>query len=285
LIPVFMAAVCLSAPGASAQSIVAVFSGETGPYQQALTGLKQELGNDIPAFYLSQGEPSIPASARVVVTFGSKAALRSYAKQTSLIYAMAPGAQIPNKAAVEICMQPSASVLIASLKKIQPNLKRLGVIWGAAGFKQYVADLHEAAASKGINMEDVMVGGADEVPSGLRKLQDGKADAIWMPPDPSLLNPTSVPAILEFSRSNNIPFFAPIASLVGQGAMASVAGIIREMGRLAGSVARQALEGALPEGSKFYAATVEISINKGVASRTGVQVPDDVLQRADKVIP
>ena len=268
---------------ADAEPVIAIFSSETGPYREALAGLKQELGESVPTFILSQGEPKIPSSTRVVITFGAKAALRSYSDQITLIYAMAPGVVIQTQDAVKICMEPAASTLLANLKRIQPNLKRLGILWQSPRFKEYVDELRKVAGPLGIQVESVSPKDSSDIPDYLRKLY-GRIDAIWIPPDPLLLNATSLPVFMEFSRSNRVPLFVPTGGLVEQGATASVGPTFREMGRLAGVAARKASEGLSPE-SKLYTTNVEIVINKTVATQVGLQIPEDTLRKADKVIP
>ena len=53
-----------AASAAEATSVAAVLSSEIGPYQEALKGLQGEMP-DVSAFFLTRGEPEIPASARV----------------------------------------------------------------------------------------------------------------------------------------------------------------------------------------------------------------------------
>ena len=69
---VLAAALLLTAPLRSG-GVVAVLSADSGPYQEALEGLKSVLGA-VPSATL----PALPdlAGAKVVVTFGSDAALR-----------------------------------------------------------------------------------------------------------------------------------------------------------------------------------------------------------------
>lgn len=252
---------------APAGRVVAVLSSETGPYQEALAGLKQELGEVVPTFFLSKGEPRIPRAARVVVAFGSKAALKSYPNGTALVYAMAPGTLIESPTAAKICMEPEHALLLKNMKTLYPGLKRLGVFWVSPRFESYADELRAATRSDMTIAAAALENSAD-VPDLLRKLH-GEIDALWLPPDPLLINAASLSVIMEFSRSNKVPVFVATAGLVERGATASIGPSFREMGRQAGAAALKALNGSLRE-RKIYSPNVEVVINRSVAAQVGL---------------
>lgn len=267
----------------SAEPIIAVFTSETGPYQEVLAGLKQELKTGVQPGFLSQGEPKIPRSARVVLAFGSKAALKKYPEQTVIIYAMAPGLVLESPNAIQICMEPDASTLLANLRKIQPSLKRLGILWKSPRFEVYVERLRELGASSSLTIEGVAVESGKDIPDHLRAMY-GKVDAVWLPPDPLLLNGESLPVFIEFSKANHIPLFVPTGGLVAQGATASVGPSFREIGRVTAIAAQKALESRAQDNT-LYPINIEIVINKTVAAQVGLQISEEVFRKADKVIP
>lgn len=255
----------------AAQPVAAVFGSESGPYQEALKGLKEELKEEVVAFFLNQGEPSIPASIRVVVAFGSKAALRKYPGAISLVYAMAPGTIVRPEDAVKICMEPDHAVLVKNLKELYPKLKRLGVLWQSPRFKSYIGELRAAAAPWGVAIEDAFIESGDQVPDELRKIH-GRIDALWLVPDPLLVNAKLLPVFVQFSHSNKVPLFVSTAGLLDHGAAASVGPSFREMGRQAGLAARRALGHQRQEGL-IYPVQIEVVVNKAVAERVGLQTP------------
>lgn len=283
--PVLLAIAIVSAAhitAVAAESVVAIVSSETGPYQDALAGLKQELGESVPTFFLSRGEPQIPNSVRVVVAFGAKAALRNYPDQAVLVYALAPGTIIESQTAVKICMEPDHAILMKTMKKLDPGIKRLGILWISPRFQTYANELQAASRALNITIESSSLETSADVPDHLRKLY-GRIDAFWLLPDPLLINAVSLPIIMEFSRSNKVPVFVPTAGLVEQGATASIGPSFREMGRQAGSAVRKILDDA-PRESKIYSTNVGIVINKTVVAQLGLQIPEEVL-RKDGVVP
>lgn len=278
-----LAPFCVCARAASSEAITAVFSSGTGPYQEALRGLKEELNEEVRPIFLGQGEPQIPSSAKVVIAFGSKAALRQYPRGIVLVYAMAPGTIVQSKDSIKICMEPDHSVLLKSLKKIHPDLKRLGILWESTRFKAYIGELRDAAKPFGMTIEDASIESGDHVPEELRRLH-GRIDALWLIPDPLLVNAELLPVFVQFSRSNKVPLFVSTVGLLGQGATASVGPSFREMGRQVGIAARKALLNQRQE-DKIYPTHIEIVVNKDVAAQVGLQVPEDALRRSDGVAP
>lgn len=255
----------------AAQPVAAIFGSESGPYQEALQGLKDELKEEVLPFFLNQGEPPIPASIRVIVAFGSKAALRKYPGATALVYAMAPGTIVRPEDAVKICMEPDHAVLLKNLKELYPKLKRLGVLWQSPRFKSYIGELRAAAAPWGVTIEDALIENGDQVPDELRRIH-GRIDALWLVPDPLLVNAKLLPIFVQFSHSNKVPLFVSTAGLLDQGATASVGPSFREMGRQAGRAARKAL-GYQRQEDKIYPAQVEVVVNKAVAAQVGLRAP------------
>lgn len=267
----------------AAEPAVAIFSSETGPYQEALLGLQEELKEDVRPFFLARGEPPIPPGTRVVLAFGSKAAMRQYPDRITLICAMVPGGVIQAKNLVKIEMEPDHSILLKTLKELDPKLKSMGVLWASPRFKSYISELRAAAETFGITIEDASLERDEELPDVLRRLH-GRIGALWLLPDPLLVNAKLLPIFVQFSHSNKVPLFVPTAGLLDQGATASLGPSFREMGRQAGIAARKALLNQRQE-DEVYPANIEIAINKAASARVGLQIPESVLRKADKVVP
>ena len=270
-----------AAAGASTGTVAAVLSSELGPYREALGGLQEALGGPVPVFVLTQGPPALPPETKVVVAFGTKAALRAYPARVALVYVLAPGTVIPD--AVAVRMEPDAPALRAGLRRLYPGLKRLGVLWTSPRYEADVEELTEAAEPLGITIEGASPEDGDDVPARLRRLY-GRVDAIWLPPDPALVNAENLPVLVSFSQDNRIPLFVPTAGLVEQGATASVGASFRELGRLAAAAARAVLQGGAP-GGEVQPVNLDIAVNQPAAAKVGLKVPEDTLRAAAKVLP
>ncbi len=269
------------------QDVVTVLSSDSPPYLQALEGFQETWGHQVPSFNLWDGRPAVDPGTRVVVTFGGLAAQQRYPKQAIVIYCMAPGAgSLPGDHAgpsITVYMIPPPGTILAKLKDLQPPLHRLAVLWTSPAYEPYIQEMRKAAAALDIQIRSERLADPEGLPDTLRALV-GKTDALWLPPDPVLINPVSFSAIKEFSWLNHIPFYAPTDALVEKGATASVSSHFRDIGRAAANAAQQALAGA-PLPAHVYPQKAETLVNLTAANHTGLQIPPDVLKKVDKVLP
>ncbi len=141
-----------------AQEVVAVLSSSAGPYQAAYDNFQREFGSPVPAFRLPRAKPEIGSGTRVVVAFGGEAALQAYPKGTIVIACLAPGLQEPlsrESPVVFVAMKPPAAALLSQIRKLQPNLKRLAVLWNGAYTGRYLSDLKSAATAQEVEIAAV----------------------------------------------------------------------------------------------------------------------------------
>jgi ABC-type uncharacterized transport system substrate-binding protein len=148
----------------------------------------------------------------------------------------------------------------------------------------YLEEIQQVCAGFGIKAIVTQVSGADALPDRLRAVLQQGVDALWLPPDPLLINAQNFSVLKTFCWSNNIPFYAPTAGLVEQGAVASVSSSFREIGRAAGRVARRVLLGKIPE-QVVYPDVVEVTLNLTAAANSKLQIPQEVRLKADRVLP
>ena len=278
-----------SGPEALGAQIAVILSSNSPAYEDALLGFQESYGKPVDVFNLSKGKPAIAASTHIIVAFGGKAASYSYPPNTTLIYSLAPSLFVDEDQhpgpRIRIYMAPKPDILMERLKTIQPTLKRLAVFWISTNLtgNNYIETLRNAAAAKGVTLREEHLTRVDEAPARLRALI-GQADAMWLAPDPTLVTPTTFSAAKEFSRSNKIPLYAPINSLVDMGAVASVAASFKELGRAAGqAAARISADGAVTQ--NIYPDTFETHINLTAAAASGLIVPDAAVKNADRGLP
>ena len=272
----------------AAQEVVAVLSSELGPYLEAYEGFKEAMGHPVPVVSLSAGEPKVGRKTRIVEAFGSKAALEKYPADAVLIYCMAPGTKLEaggrKGVTIGISMLPRAREVIAAVRQIQPMLNRLAVFWVLDTTEDYLQQMKAAAAELQIEILDEQLQDADDLPDRLRALMNKKADALWLPPDPLLINAQSFSVIKEFSWANDVPFYAPTAGFVEAGAVASVAVSFKRVGLTVAQVVQQVLSGeTMPDG--IYPEESETTLNLTAAAQTGLQISAEVKRRVHKVVP
>lgn len=283
-----LAAACAPIAGRAAeapQETVAVLSEASGPYQAAFESFVKNFGRPVGSFHLPEDKPAVGRETRVVVAFGAEAALQAYPERTVVIVCLAPGLSPRSRHSGSftfVAMKPPPEVLLERLKKIQPGLKRLAVLWNSENTEDYLTELRRVAGAWQIDVRAARVRDAAAVPDALRA-QLGKADALWLAPDPGLVTPEVFQTIKQFSWDNAIPFYAPTTGLAAAGAAAAVSVSVEEIGRQAAELARQALaQAALPR--VVYPAKAELVVNVESAAKAGLKTTPEALGSADKVI-
>jgi hypothetical protein len=257
---------------------VAVLSSDLAPYTEALAGFQEELGQPVDLIRLTEGAPRIKGQPRVIVAFGGKAVRQKYPDSSILIYCMAPGTQVGindhNGVSVEISMMPEPAVLLSKLKAIQPGVKRLAMLWSSPAFESYARAASREGPRMGVEILADRLSKPGELPGRLREIQD-KVDALWLPPDPLLVNGANIVILTQFSRSNRVPLYSAVAGLTDQGAVASLSSTYRDFGRAAGRAAKKALEGGVltPE---FYPSQITLIINRQSGLKAGIDIPDEL---------
>jgi len=278
------AAVLAGALPGRAQEVIAVLTSDLKPYREALAGFEAGFGKPIPSFILAAGEPRVTDATRVVVAFGGKAALRTYPQHTKLVFCMAPATMATSGTAVQVHMVPPPAAFLLRLRQIQPTMNRLLVFWASPSLEPYLRAVAEAGTRIGLELVLEPVRSSDDIPARLRLAMQRQADAIWLVHDPLLVNAATFSTLKEFSWENDVPFYAPNAGLVSEGAVASVSVGFREIGRTAAAVAREILANGTPA-SEVYPSQSEVAINLTAAAQAGLRTPPEILQKADRVIP
>lgn len=242
------------------------------PYQQALEAFQREIGQRVQILKVEEVPAGLPSDAKVIVALGGRAAIQAYPPGVALVYGLAPGVveQRRRSTTVKVQMIPRPVKLLGKVKELQPGLARLGVLWSAAGSEYYVRELRKAGETLDVEVVERRLAGPDELPEALRALA-GKVDALWLPPDPSLINLHSLETIKQFSWANAVPFYAPSAGMLDYGAVASVDASFAEIGRALARAARSASGGSAPP--VMYPEEAVTSINSKAASEVGLKIP------------
>lgn len=281
----FMAALLLAASAgtARAQEVVAVLASEQRAYRETYESFQAAFGKAVPLIPLGE---QVPDSAKVVAAFGGKAAVQRYPARVALVYAVVPGLIVKGThggPSIKIMMEPEAEPLLGALTALQPKLKRLAVLWSSESRAANMATLVERGAARGVAVSASRLAGPDALPGRLRELH-GKVDAIWLSPDPMLINAKNFEIIKQFSYANRIPFYAPTQGLAEQGAPAGVSVAFAEMGRTMAGAVKTVLRGEKAS-AEVYSAKLSVCVNRTAAAAAALSVPPEVLTAADKVFP
>lgn len=270
-----------------AEEVVVILSSASGPYQEAFEGFQQGFGRVVPSYNISQDEPEIKRDTKVVVVFGAKAASRDYPQSVVVVYGLAPSFKIKPGIRflppVKVHTQPSAAAVVKKIKEFQPAVKHPAVFWVSESYLAYSQEFQKTAQALGLEAFTERLSGMDRLPDRLRSLS-GKVDAIWILPDPLLVNAQSFAVLKDFSWANDVPLYVPTAGLAENGAAIAVYYSFKEIGRTAAQAAKQALAGPGYPGDIFPERS-ETLVNLKGAANAGLVVPSDALKRADRVLP
>jgi hypothetical protein len=279
---------CLWAGAAGAQEVMAVLSSDLAPYREAYQGFAEALGRPVSAVNLQVGRPRIASDTRVVAAFGGKAAVETYPGDLALVYCVAPGTTLdPGQRqgpTVRINMLPVAGQVAGALRELQEPLRHLGVLWITDAMTEYAGQLRQAGGEAGMEVSAEQLGDPDQLPDSLRRLIGRGVEALWLPPDPLLINAGSFALLREFSRANKVPLYVPTAGFAEEGAVAAVGVSFAQNGRTAARAALDLLAGRELPG-EIYPDECEITLNLGAAAAVGLRFPPAVQNRARRIIP
>ena len=185
--------------------------------------------------------------------------------------------------AVFVAMKPPPAALLAQIRKLQPNLKRLAVLWNSVVHRALPerAQAH-GGGSRGRDRRRPCPDLAD-LPNALRSLAP-KPDALWLAPDPSLITPSSFQTIKQFSWDSSIPFYAPTPGSRRRGPPPP----FRSLPRPWDIGSRNSRAGLFRSGlfrGIAYSEKTELIVNPASAAKAGLVLTPEALARADKVLP
>ena len=270
-----------------AQEVVAVLSSKSGAYLEAFSAFKAAYGAEVPVYDLSVEKPRFGPDTRLVAAFGGKASARVYPVQLALVYSMAPGylrkeAQREGRM-FKITMMPRFDALLSKIKIIQPDIRRLGVLWLSPRYSDIESDIKAAGARNGLEVRTFRLENLDALPSLLRT-EIAKLDAFWLPPDPLLMNQDTIQQVKNFSWDNGIALYGSAGIVTKEGAVASLNPGFTGTGRTAAAAVLDFL-GGRPLPAVIFSSSVELSLNSEGAKKCGITLAPETLKEAAYTFP
>ena len=174
---------------------------------------------------------------------------------------------------------------IALLKRVSPQVRRIGVIYDPEKTGFLVRQAERIAHPQGVRLITKAIASSKDAFAALDAMH-GEIDALWILPDLTVLAPKVVQYMLLFSFRNRIPL---LGLSENQARMGALLGLSFESGRdigvQAGELANEVLSGKSAEKIPFTTARkVKLTVNLKTAAKLGLQVPKEILERADLVI-
>jgi len=258
-------------------------------YLQASHGFKQkfEPSAEVEVTYVD-GDPRKLSAAiealrqdppRLVVAFGTQAAMaaKSRLRDVPIVYCLAlnPAKNDlvgPNVGGVRLEVEFSQQ--IADLKKLLPDLKRIGVIYS----EPVSGDLVRQSRRELPPGVELIARDAHDPRQAAQFVEEimGKVDAFWLLWDPVIANVSTFRLLVDLSLKNKVALIAPAPPFVEAGALMSVAADYEKAGQRASEMARRVLEGVHPGDFREPPPARLITINASVARQLNILIPADL---------
>ncbi len=172
------------------------------------------------------------------------------------------------------------------IREVMPEAVRIGTLWTPSELNsEYYLELaRESAAILGFEIIAVPVTNASEVLLSTQVLINKNIDAIYQISD-NTIN-AAFEAVGEVASENGIPLFGGQPYSTRLGACAALGWDFSDMGYKAGKIAIRVINGEAPAQIPFlYMSEVKLNLNLKAAQKQGIQFSEEILERADEIIP
>ena len=163
--------------------------------------------------------------------------------------------------------------------------ERIGMIYtsGEANGITLMEAMKEACEENGVELVTAAVSNSSEVKMAAESIID-RVDAMYEATDNTVIS--AIAAVSEVCMDNSVPLFsADVTSSFDTDVLIAGGFDYYASGKLTGEVIRRMLNGEEAKDiGTLYLEDLEILINLDVATRLGIQIPDDIIQRARYVI-
>jgi len=182
---------------------------------------------------------------------------------------------------------PDTKAQMELLKEILPEATVLGVIYNPGEFwsVSQIDRLKDIMVDVGIeDIVEATVATPEDVYEAAMSLV-GQCHAIWIPED-STVN-SALEAVIAVGEENKLPVFGANEDMVDRGCIAGHAVDYywegEEAGRYAARILKGEFAGDIPVG-RCSGENLLLVVNPGAAERMGVTIPEEVLDRADRIV-
>ncbi|PXA78500.1 sugar ABC transporter substrate-binding protein [Auritidibacter sp. NML120779] len=179
-------------------------------------------------------------------------------------------------------MNPVAEQL-ELLVEVVPDAETIGVVYssGEMNSQVQVDMLNEAAEEMGLEVQESTVSTSAEVQQSVESLE---VDAVYVPTDNAVVS--ALEAVLQYGQQNDIPIIAAEADSVLRGAVATYGIDYTELGYQAGEMAiRILVDGEDPASMPVETLSeLELTVNPDAAEAMGIELSEDLVERADVVV-
>ena len=170
------------------------------------------------------------------------------------------------------------------LKTIAPRATRVGIVYNAGETNSVVQVqiARSVAAQLGLQIVEATAGNSAEVLQAAQSLQ-GRVDAIYIPTDNTVVS--AIDSVVAVAERLKLPLIVGEESSVEQGGLATIGIDYYQLGRQTADIAHRVFQGENPANIPIeYQTEQTIIVNLGAAQRMNVQIPDELIAAAARVI-
>ncbi|WP_159586734.1 ABC transporter substrate-binding protein [Chelativorans xinjiangense] len=173
---------------------------------------------------------------------------------------------------------------VALIRELVPSVESIGFVYnpGEANSVALLEHFRNAAEEEGLSVVEAAANKSADVQAAARSLV-GKADAMYVPTDNTVVS--ALEALVAVAEQNDLPLISGDTDSVERGTLASIGFDYYALGKQTAEVVVRVLKGEEPGAVPVtFAAGTDLVVNRKAAEAMGVTLPDEMVQRASKVI-
>ena len=179
-----------------------------------------------------------------------------------------------------VSMNVAPEKQLSMLRQLLPHLRKISLLYDPGKNSSYVGRVYDAAALLGIELLAKGVHSSREALAAIDGMR-GNVDALWLIPDTTIVNPTTIDILLLTTLENKIPVLTFSDKYVEKGALLSLEVNALEAGRQAGEMANRILTGEQVKNvEKEDARGSILTVNLIVAKKLGISLNGNILKQA-----
>jgi putative ABC transport system substrate-binding protein len=187
-----------------------------------------------------------------------------------------------------ISLTPDPALLFARLKSLQPNVKRVLVVYDPQHNEWLIRLARDAAKAQGL---ELLAQEARDLASAARWYEtlfsaaQPQRDALWLPQDPTTVDENTIlPLVLKESWNRSVPVFSSSYLHVKKGALFVLYPNNVELGRNLAASAQRILSGETRKGM-LPLRDVHSAVNLRTANHIGLSISNEQQSSFDAVFP
>ncbi len=171
------------------------------------------------------------------------------------------------------------------LQEISPRVKRIAMPVDPNGvnYKSIVPEARQAASKLGLAISEIHIASVGEIAAIARGIKRQNYDAIFHPPD-SLVT-EGIDLVVEQSIKEKLPLITSLLVNVRRGCLATYAADYTALGRQGAALADKIFKGIKPSELPIESPyKLKLVLNLKTAKAIGLNIPKEILLRADEIV-